>query len=54
MGDVAVLETAQHMDDGIDLADIGEELVAEAAPLLASGKPEEFMTKVALLTRDAA
>jgi peptidyl-tRNA hydrolase, PTH1 family len=27
--------------------------VAEAAPLLANGKPEEFMTKVALLTRDA-
>ncbi len=27
--------------------------VAEAAPLLATGKPEEFMTKVALLTRDA-
>ena len=27
--------------------------VAEAAPLLATGKPEDFMTKVALLTRDA-
>ena len=27
--------------------------VAEAAPLLAGGKPEEFMTKVALLTQDA-
>ena len=27
--------------------------VAEAAPLLAGGKPEEFMTRVALLTRDA-
>jgi PTH1 family peptidyl-tRNA hydrolase len=26
--------------------------VAEAAPLLASGKPEDFMTKVALLTQD--
>ena len=26
--------------------------VAEAAPLLASAKPEEFMTKVALLTRE--
>ena len=26
---------------------------AEAAPLLAGGKPEEFMTKVALLTQDA-
>jgi hypothetical protein len=29
MGDVAVLEAAQHVHDGIDLADIGEELVAE-------------------------
>jgi PTH1 family peptidyl-tRNA hydrolase len=28
--------------------------VAEAAPLLAAGKPEEFMTRVALLTRDMA
>jgi len=27
--------------------------VAEAAPLLAGGKPEEFMSKVALLTQDA-
>ncbi len=27
--------------------------VADAAPLLAGGKPEEFMTRVALLTRDA-
>jgi PTH1 family peptidyl-tRNA hydrolase len=26
--------------------------VAEAAPLLAGGRPEEFMTKVVLLTRD--
>jgi PTH1 family peptidyl-tRNA hydrolase len=26
--------------------------VAEAAPLLADGKPEDFMTKVALLTQD--
>jgi PTH1 family peptidyl-tRNA hydrolase len=26
--------------------------VAEAAPLLAGGKPEDFMTKIALLTRD--
>ena len=26
--------------------------VAEAAPLLAEGRPEEFMTKVALLTRE--
>ena len=29
MGDVVVLETAHHMDDGIDLADGGEKLVAE-------------------------
>ena len=28
--------------------------VAEAAPLLAAGKPEEFMTRVALLTQDVA
>jgi PTH1 family peptidyl-tRNA hydrolase len=28
--------------------------IAEAAPLLADGKPEEFMTRVALLTQDAA
>jgi PTH1 family peptidyl-tRNA hydrolase len=26
--------------------------VADAAPLLAKGRPEEFMTKVALLTRE--
>jgi peptidyl-tRNA hydrolase, PTH1 family len=26
--------------------------VAEAAPLLAEGRPEDFMTKVALLARD--
>ncbi len=29
------------------------EAVAEAAPLLATGKPEEFMTRVALLTQEA-
>ncbi len=29
MGDVVILEAAQHMDDGVDLADVGEELVAE-------------------------
>jgi len=27
--------------------------VADAAPLLAAGKPEEFMTRVALLTQEA-
>ena len=29
MGDVAALEAAQHVDDRVDLADVGEELVAE-------------------------
>jgi hypothetical protein len=33
MGDVAILETAQHMGDGVDLADIGEELVAQPLAL---------------------
>ena len=33
MGDVAILEAAHHMRDGIDLADVGEELVAEAFAL---------------------
>src|SRR5258707_7383395 len=33
MGDVAVLEAAQYMRDGVDLADMGEELVAEALAL---------------------
>jgi PTH1 family peptidyl-tRNA hydrolase len=28
--------------------------VADSAPLLAQGKPEDFMTKVALLTKDAS
>ena len=28
MGDVGILETAQHMGNGVDLADIGEKLVA--------------------------
>ena len=30
MGDVVILETAQHMGHGIDFADIGQELVAQA------------------------
>ena len=30
MDDVVVLETTNHLDDGIGLADVGEELVAEA------------------------
>ena len=33
MGDIAALETAQDVDDRIDFADIGEELVAEAFAL---------------------
>src|SRR5947207_3118071 len=33
MGDIAILETAHHMGDGIDFADIGEELVAESFAL---------------------
>jgi hypothetical protein len=33
MSDVAVLEAAHHMGDGIDLADIGQKLVAEALAL---------------------
>ena len=33
MGDVGILEAAHHMRDGVDLADVGEELVAEAFAL---------------------
>ncbi|MCY1234354.1 hypothetical protein D9M72_469350 [compost metagenome] len=33
VGDVVILEAAQHMHDGIHFADIGEELVAEAFAL---------------------
>ena len=33
MGDVGVLEAAHHMHDGVDLADMGEELVAQALAL---------------------
>ena len=33
MLDVVVLEAAQHVDDGIDFADIAEELVAQAFAL---------------------
>ncbi len=29
MLDVVILEAAQHMDDGIDFADIAQELVAQ-------------------------
>jgi hypothetical protein len=33
MGDVVILETAQHVNDGVDFADVGQELVAEAFAL---------------------
>ena len=33
MLDVVILEAAQHVDDGIDLADVGKELVAQAFAL---------------------
>ena len=39
MGDVGVLEAAHHMGDGVDLADVGEELVAE--PLALGGAAHE-------------
>jgi hypothetical protein len=29
VGDVVILEAAQHMRDGIDFADVGQELVAQ-------------------------
>ena len=39
MGDVAVFEAAQHMGDGVDFADMGEELVAE--PFAARGAADQ-------------
>jgi hypothetical protein len=33
MGDVAILEAAEHMHDGIHFADIAEELVAQSFAL---------------------
>jgi hypothetical protein len=33
--DVGVLEAAHHLHDRVDLADVGEELVAEPSPWLA-------------------
>ncbi|MNI48331.1 hypothetical protein D3C73_1028900 [compost metagenome] len=33
MGDVVIFEAAQHVDDGVDFADIGKELVAQAFAL---------------------
>jgi hypothetical protein len=46
MGHVAILETAQDMGDGVDLADIGEELVAEPLPLDAPFTRPAMSTKV--------
>ncbi len=33
MGDVTIFETTQHMDNGIDLANVGEKLIAETLTL---------------------
>ena len=33
MGDIVILETAQHMGDGVTFADIGQKLVAKALAL---------------------
>jgi hypothetical protein len=33
MGDVVILEAAQHMGDGVAFADVGQELVAEPLAL---------------------
>ena len=33
MLNVVILETAQHMDDGIDLTDVAQKLVAQPLPL---------------------
>jgi hypothetical protein len=32
VSDIAVLETAHHMRDGVNLADVGEKLIAETLP----------------------
>ena len=46
VGHVAVLEAAQHVGDGVDLADVGEELVAQALALAGAahqaGDVDEF------------
>ena len=39
VGDIVVLEAAHHMGDGVDLADVGQELVAE--PLALGGAANE-------------
>ena len=53
MGDVAALEAAQHMDDRVDLADVAEELVAEALALRGAahqpGNVDEFELGLDLL-----
>ena len=42
MGDVGVLEAAQDVDDGIDFADVGEELVAQALALGSASDQASF------------
>jgi hypothetical protein len=44
MGDVVVLEAAQHVDDGIDLADIAEELVAQPFTLAGAANQPAIST----------
>jgi hypothetical protein len=48
MGDVAILEAAQHVDDGVHLTDIGEKLVAQPLALRGAadqaGDVDEFQT----------
>ena len=45
MGDVVILEAAQHMHDGVDLADVGEELVAQPFALEAPRTRPAMSTK---------
>jgi hypothetical protein len=45
MGHVLVLEAAHHMGDRLDLADIGEELVAEPSPVEAPRTSPAMSTK---------
>ena len=53
--DVAALEATQDMDDGVDLADVGEELVAEAfalaCPAHQTGDVDELDLSLDLLCR---
>ena len=39
MDHVRIGEAAEHVDDGVDLADVGEELVAEAFALAGAARP---------------